>query len=146
MKGCHLNLELKLNEQFQQVVFAGVCLFVCMYACVLVCVCACVWCLPQRPYHLLTHLLPSKTEPPLFSCLLIKARSSHSCRFPFPACVPLPLSSWSGSHSTATTPLVSLCCPGSKTLLVSYHPWKENSCGLADVSTGAASLGRNIKD
>lgn len=70
---------------------SGICrsMFICLCACAHASFCVCASCLPQpqRPYHLLTHLLPSKTEPPPliphFSCLLIKGRSSHSCPFPF---------------------------------------------------------------
>lgn len=145
LKGCHFNLMLKLSERFQQVVFAGVCLFVCVHARVLVFVCA--WsachsvlitsshtCFPRRLSPPPTsHVSSSKPDPATVVASL------------FHACVPLPLSSWSGSGSTATTPLVSLCCPSSKTLLVSYDTWEGNSCSLADVQTGAVTLVRIIK-
>jgi len=63
-------------------------MFIYLHVCVHLC--TCVLCPSQCSYHLPTHLLPMKIETPLFSCLLIKARSSHSCRFSLPACLPLP--------------------------------------------------------
>lgn len=60
-------MPFQFNVEVERTVSAsGICrsVFICLRACACASFCVCVKCLPQRPYHLLTHLLPSKTEPP----------------------------------------------------------------------------------
>lgn len=142
-------MPFQFNVEVERMVSAGgICrsMFICLCACARFC--ACAKCLPQRPYHLLTHLLLSKTEPPHthFSCLLIKARSSHSCRFPFPCMgspppVELVWLGFNSHHSPCITAMSK-----QEDLLVSYYPWEAISCSLVDVHTGAATSGRSIKN
>lgn len=117
---------------------SGLCrsMFVCLCVCVCVCLCVCNachsilitsshTCFPRRLSLPSSHASSSKPDP----ATVVASLSLHA--------FPSSLSGWSGPHSTAITPLVLLCCPGSVRPCW-YHTipgWKIH-----------AALGSTIKD
>lgn len=122
-------MPFQFNAEVERMASAsGICrsVFICLGACARASFCVCASFPCHRILITSSHTcFPRRLSPPLiphFSCLLIKGRSSHSCRFlspPFPPCYPPPHRAGLAWVQQPPLPLYHHVCLSNKTLQVS---------------------------